>query len=250
MAGQPRYLWLAEVLRRSILDGRLALGARVPSRAQLSRNFAVSEQVARNALRLLLTEGLLESRPGSGYYVREPQRAYRFPRTDRYAGHPVGPLVGDLPNTRSEGADRATQHRLGVRPGEPLYRTERVSRDEGVPVALHTSWEPVILTLNTSRAPGEAPAASVLDRLAAAGVFVDRVEEEVSVRALRGPEAEALDLPPGLPALLVQRTHFNGQRPVETSDLIASAENCRLIYRLSLNRPRTPGVGASGPTAR
>lgn len=233
MAGKPRYLWLADLLREPILKGLLPPGARLPSRAQLSQRYSVSEQVSRRALRLLVAEGLAESRPGSGYYVRAASADYLLPRSAGVPASALDPLLVERLGTRSETAAPTVADRLRIREGEPLYRTECLGHAEGFPVALHVSWEPAILTLNTARTPGEAPSLSVSDRLADAGVPVDRIEEEISVRALRVPEAERLGLLPGSTVLVVQRTHFNGQRPVETSDLIASAEHCRLGYRLA-----------------
>ncbi|GAB3210807.1 GntR family transcriptional regulator [Marinactinospora thermotolerans] len=237
MSRQPRYLWVAETLRRPILSGELAAGTRLPSRAQLARQYEVSEQVSRNALRLLVTEGLVESRPGSGYYVRGLPEAHRFSRTDRASGTGVEPLDAEPVGTVTLPADLSLAQRLRIREDEPLYRTCFVGSSEGAPVAVHTSWEPTILTHGTSRAPGEMiPRLGVIDRLGAAGVPIDRVVEEVSVRPLRETEAGLLRLTPGLPVLVVERTHFSGRRPVETSDLVATPDRCRLVYRLSLAR--------------
>ncbi|MFD0774327.1 UTRA domain-containing protein, partial [Streptomonospora algeriensis] len=93
------------------------------------------------------------------------------------------------------------------------------------------------LTQGTLRTPADAPPdTGVLQRLGAAGVAIDRVVEEVGVRPLREPEADLLKLAPGLPVLVVERTHYQGRRPVETSDLVGSVDHCRLLYRLSLTR--------------
>ncbi|GAA3731467.1 GntR family transcriptional regulator [Spinactinospora alkalitolerans] len=244
--GRPRYLRVADALRVPILDGALPPGARLPSRAQLARRHEVSEQVSRNALRLLIAEGLVESRPGSGYYVREVPESYRFARTDRFSGSLLRPLAGEDRDTITRPACDRMAERLGIGEGEPLYRTRCVGTAGGAPVAVHTSWEPAVLTHNTTRAPGDADAETgVLERLAAAGVVIDRVVEEVAVLPLTEPEAVLLRLAPGAPVLVVERTHYSGQRPVETSDLVAVVERCRLSYRLSL--ARTPAGGGPRP---
>ncbi|UOE19071.1 GntR family transcriptional regulator [Thermobifida halotolerans] len=234
---KPGYLRVADSLREPILNGELPPGARLPSRAQLSRRYSVSDQVARCALRLLVSEGLIEGRAGSGYYVRAPSMEFLLSRTDHIPG--LDPLRTERLGARTETASAAMAQRLGVRAGEPLYQTECLGYAKGTPIALHIAWEPALLTLNTGRAPGELPAFSVADRLAEAGIAVDRIEEEVSVRGLREPEARRLALRPGASTLVVQRTHFAGQRPVETSDLIVSADHCRLGYRLA--PPRRDG---------
>ena len=231
---KPGYLRVADSLREPILNGEMPPGTRLPFRAQLSHRHSVSDQVARRALRLLVEEGLIEGRAGSGYYVRAPSAEFLLSRT--CPGPDLDPLRIERLGARTETASAAVARRLGVREGEPLYQTECLGYAQGTPVALHIAWEPALLTLNTGRTPGELPGLGVADRLAGVGITVDRVEEEVSVRGVREPEARRLALAPGASMLVVQRTHFAGRCPVETSDLIVSADHCRLGYRLAPSR--------------
>lgn len=59
-----------ESLRAEILDGRWLVGARIPNEATLSEQLAVSRGTVREAVRALVSQGLLETRQGSGTYVR------------------------------------------------------------------------------------------------------------------------------------------------------------------------------------
>ncbi|GAA4917571.1 GntR family transcriptional regulator [Streptomonospora salina] len=225
------------MVRSSILSGEFDPGSRLPSRTRLARAHGVSEQVSRHALRLLVSEGLVEARPGSGYYVRSVPQIHRFSRTDRASGSGVDPLRHEDMGTGTEAACGLVARRLDVRDGVRVFRTRCLGTADGVPVALHTAWEPAALTQGTLRTPADAdPGSGVLQRLAAAGVTIDRVVEEVGVRPLRDPESSLLKLAPGLPVLVVERTHYQGRRPVETSDLVGSTDHCRLIYRLGLAR--------------
>lgn len=238
MARKPRYLWLAEQLRAPILSGEMTAGTRLPSRTRLARAYRVSEQISRTALRLLVTEGLVESRPGSGYFVRAAPEVYRLPRTDATSGSGLGLLDRKRIRTEQQRCFGRVSIRLRLRDGEPVYRTTTIGLSSEKPVTLHNSWEPAVLTAGTLRTPFDPTEPSLLERLGAAGHPVDRVVEEVGVRTLRDSEAALLDSPSGVPVLVVERTHYSGDRPVETSDLIGSAEQCRLLYKLSLGRPR------------
>ena len=242
MGRQPRYLWLAEQLRGPILSGELPPGTRLPSRTRLARSYRVSEQISRTALRLLVTEGLVESRPGSGYYVRTVPELFRICRTDSSSGSGLGRLSRESIGTEQEQCAPPLSLRLRLREGEPVYRTTSRGLSSELPITLHRSWEPASLTAGTLRTPFDSsPGSGLLERLSAAGHPVDRVVEEVGVRALRDSEASLLGSAPGIPVLVVERTHFSGNRPVETSDLIGSSEQCRLLYKLTLARPRRPG---------
>ena len=53
-------------IRRAILDGELKRGERLPSEAELARQFAVSRTTVREALRSLSTQNFIEKVPGAG----------------------------------------------------------------------------------------------------------------------------------------------------------------------------------------
>lgn len=63
---------LADALIVSIREGQLKPGQRLPTEAALVERFGVSRTVVREALSRLKTLGLLESRQGSGAYIRVP----------------------------------------------------------------------------------------------------------------------------------------------------------------------------------
>src|SRR5258708_37070200 len=70
MGIEPVYLRVLEDLRSRIRSGLLAPGARVPSRNAIITHYRVGETAAKHALQVLVAEGLIEARPGSGCYVR------------------------------------------------------------------------------------------------------------------------------------------------------------------------------------
>ncbi|MFN5997079.1 MAG: FadR/GntR family transcriptional regulator [Paracoccaceae bacterium] len=75
-ASAPRSVLLADVvhdrIRRAIVDGHYADGARLPGENDLARQFEVSRPVIRAALKRLRVEGLVISRQGSGSFVAAP----------------------------------------------------------------------------------------------------------------------------------------------------------------------------------
>jgi GntR family transcriptional regulator, transcriptional repressor for pyruvate dehydrogenase complex len=60
---------VAAFLRDEIVGGRYAPEARLPTEVQLAQGFSVSRTVVREAVSRLKSEGLLESRQGSGVFV-------------------------------------------------------------------------------------------------------------------------------------------------------------------------------------
>ena len=71
----PKYQRLADHYRSAIQAGSLLPGQRMPSLRDMLRQHAVSLSTVMQVCRLLESEGLLEARPRSGYFVRSVQAA-------------------------------------------------------------------------------------------------------------------------------------------------------------------------------
>lgn len=74
MSAVPRYRQLADHYRHAIASGVLAPGIRMPSVRELMCRHKVSLSTALQAYRQLETDGLLEAKPRSGYFVRQPNK--------------------------------------------------------------------------------------------------------------------------------------------------------------------------------
>jgi GntR family transcriptional repressor for pyruvate dehydrogenase complex len=67
-------------LERSILDGTLGSGEKLPTEHALAEHFAVSRSVVREAVARLKAEGMVEARQGSGTFVAKQARVLSFDR--------------------------------------------------------------------------------------------------------------------------------------------------------------------------
>lgn len=66
---------VADHMTERVLDGTLKRGNRLPPERILAEQYGVSRTVIREAVRTLVSKGLLETRGGSGTYVRSPDPA-------------------------------------------------------------------------------------------------------------------------------------------------------------------------------
>ena len=78
MTTQPKYQHLADHYRSAIRAGSLLPGHRMPSLREVVRQHTVSLSTAMQVCRLLESEGWLEARPRSGYFVRPAQAAAKL----------------------------------------------------------------------------------------------------------------------------------------------------------------------------
>jgi len=70
-----KYLQLADMVRSQIASGDLSAGDRLPSLAQMYRNYGAAQATVQRAYDILERENLIERRSGSGVYVALPQTA-------------------------------------------------------------------------------------------------------------------------------------------------------------------------------
>jgi GntR family transcriptional regulator len=65
------YRQIAEDLRSKIEAGELAQGAQLPTEIELTDQYAASRNTVRDAIKWLITRGMVETRPGQGTFVVE-----------------------------------------------------------------------------------------------------------------------------------------------------------------------------------
>jgi GntR family transcriptional regulator len=65
------YRQIAEELRQKIESDELSRGTRLPTESELQKQYSASRNTIRDAVKLLVTRGLVETRPGQGTFVVE-----------------------------------------------------------------------------------------------------------------------------------------------------------------------------------
>jgi DNA-binding GntR family transcriptional regulator len=242
---QPAYLRVAGDLRKKIVDGLLPPHTRLPSQARIREEYGVSDTVALEARKVLMAEGLVEGRSGSGTYVRErpvPRRIARSGYRPASGATPFrqeqaeGQVRGTWESSSEQAeASAAVADRLGIEAGDRVMRTKYVFREAGEAMMLSTSWEPLAVTGRTPvMLPEEGPLGGmgVVERMRAIDVIVDNVTEEVGARPGLAEELLTLGGVPGHVVLVVQRTYYASGRPVETADVVIPADRYRVSYHL------------------
>jgi len=71
VAADPMYRQIAEDLRSKIEAGELARGTQLPTEIELRDQYNASRNTVRDAIKWLITRGLVETRPGQGTFVVE-----------------------------------------------------------------------------------------------------------------------------------------------------------------------------------
>lgn len=247
-ASPAPYLLAAEAIRARIADGTWRPGDRLPSRTALGRELGgIGENVVRRAQELLVHEGLLEGRAGSGTYVRAADERHTLRRTRRagVGGHTVAPAgfpgTWDADSEAKVPAPAGIALRLGVAEGAPCVRTLYEFLLPHRPALLMTSWEPMSITGGTLIVlpeGGPFAGAGVPVRMDAIKIKVVRVRELPRAVQIDREQAHLLGLPAGSRATLIERTHYDTSgRAVETADLLVPANQWEIAYEFPIETP-------------
>lgn len=139
----PKYHQLAETLRQDIRAGQMVPGEQMTTEAVLCATYRVSRGTVRQALQLLVDEGLLWREQGRGTFVAAPvDRSRHFSlssfaeemrRQNRQPSTRV--LVNEVVPASAEVAQR-----LGIRKETAVFHIQRLRLANGQPVAVETRY--------------------------------------------------------------------------------------------------------------
>ncbi len=235
-ASKPRYRKLAEKLRAQISSGKFKPGDALPTEMEICDAEKVSRHTARDALRILTDDGLIERRRGAGTVVAQ-RGAPAF-------AQPIGDFDTILQYARdsnfeitvTQAADQDTLDRLGLT-GDyvQLIGFRRVA--DQPPQAITAVY------IRADLAPDieiiEALPGSISEWIEAHHqVSVERVVQRMEAVALNKSQADRLNVAMGFPALRTVRRYRDA-----SGGIILLSESLhpagRFAYEMRLDRTKT-----------
>lgn len=215
---------------RTLLAGA-APGTAAPSERELVQRFGVARMTVRQALDVLVAEGLLERIPGRGTFVASP----RPPRT-RVAGFTEdmrrrGVLVeSQTLLARREQAGPGVARALNLTEGDAVLHWRRLRRGDGVPVCLEDAY------LNEVLLPGflqSGMPTSLYDALEHRGLRPTWAEDSVTGDRATPEEASLLETADAVAVVLRHsRRALCGDKIVEVSRSVYRADRYTLWLQL------------------
>ncbi|MEC9244733.1 GntR family transcriptional regulator [Nitratireductor rhodophyticola] len=222
----PRYIRLANALRLLIETDALGTGAALPSERLLAEITGLSRVTVRRGIELLVREGVLEQRRGSGTYVLAPVERFEQPLAAITSFTEDMLSYGRKPETRwlaREYASPSAQEAmtLGLSPGDRVLRLHRLRLADALPLAVELAIVPADLLPDLS-----ALGTSLYESMASAGARPHKALQRMHACALPEFEARLLEAEAGEPALFLERisrtvegrvveftrSHFKGDR--------------------------------------
>jgi GntR family transcriptional regulator len=210
----PMYRQIADDLRRQIEEGELPPGAQLRTELELREKYEASRNTVRDAIKWLITRGLVETRPGQGTFVVEKIDPFVTPLSPTSADLEVafgleGAAYGSEVTARLRKPD-TTRPRVEVQPAaasvaielqlqmgmEVVSRHQQRSID-GTPWSLQTSFYPMSLV---ERGATRLLQAANIDEgavryLRESGIKLAGWRDKVKVRAPNETETSVFKLP-------------------------------------------------------
>jgi GntR family transcriptional regulator len=190
---EPMYRLIADDLRRQIESGQLAPGAQLISEVELREEYGqdgrASRNTVRDAIKLLVARGLVETRPGQGTFVVKKVQPFVSKLTaDRESGG-VEDEVYVFEVARQGRMPEETPPRVEVQPasalvashlqlgeGKQVISRHQERRIDGIPWSLQTTYYPMDLL---QRGPG---ATRVLEASTIEGGVVAYLREHLQIK--------------------------------------------------------------------
>ncbi|WP_095448803.1 GntR family transcriptional regulator [Ochrobactrum quorumnocens] len=239
----PLYAKVEATLASEIANGILARGAQLPPEDILIERFGVSRTTVRKAVENLVVRGLVEIRRGKGTFVTEPKILQELTELSGFVEdmialgrNPTAKLLDKRPVPAS---DVVAAH-LGISVGTQVYRIERVRLADGVAMSFDETYLPLDIGEKIGSNDLEAePIFSLLENK----YGLPLVEAEYHLEAITANDqvAQALEITPGSPVFLIERTSFcEGPKPVDYEKLYYRGDLIKFTTRLSRRSRQNP----------
>jgi GntR family transcriptional regulator len=196
---------IAMALEREIRSGKLVLGARLNSEAELVRRFSVSRATVRKSLEALAEKGLIQTKMGIGSFV-----SFDGQVLDNAQGwtRAISQHRGDV-ETRVLRIEIIDDKALADSLKQQLTRFIAVDRirflkDTGRVVSVERSRVPCVPELEEAPLKGLA-SGSLQETMRGAGLIAENGEEWVAVEFLSVADAAIMQAPEGSPVLRTTR---------------------------------------------
>jgi GntR family transcriptional regulator len=153
---EPIYRQIADDLRGRIESDEIAHGAQLPTESDLMGQYDASRNTVRDAIRLLTTRGLVETRPGQGTFVVEQVSPYVTMLSDPDIGEESGLYRLELaapqhtsesthPKVEIQRASSSVARALHLEQDSTVISRRQKRYIDGAPWSLQTSFYPMRL---------------------------------------------------------------------------------------------------------
>ena len=205
---------VADALREQIATGKLKAGSRLMSEVELAHKLEISRPTLREAMRILVQEGLIDIKHGVGAFVASEHQLIWSRLDSMRSFTDLIRSVGGKPSDRLLSIDRVSAagdvaEALGIELNTPVGLISRVRLIDGAPLSiaqeyLRLSGADDFARLQTF--PGGSLYAFLRDRC---NIVLARSSVAIAAIAANAQQAALLGVTKGSPLLLLREPHYD-----------------------------------------
>lgn len=212
----PAYIRIHDAIKKQIDDGFWEIGQRLPSERDLADEYEVSRMTLRQAITLLVEEGILERRVGSGTYVASHRMQEKMRGTTSFTE--IVRSQGKAPSSRlisyqRKPANNTEIQRLQLKETDYVIRMERVRYADHMPLVFEVAAisETLIQSFNK-----EDITEHFFQTLTDHGYEIGKSQQTIYAKNASEKVANYLKIPKNHAVLaLTQVSYFTDGRPFE-----------------------------------
>ena len=234
----PRYYQLANILRDQISNGKLEAHQPIPSERQLETIYSVSRTTIRQAIDLLVRQGFLYREHGRGTFV-SPQKLQKgiseltsFTEDMKQRGLVPGQKILEI--GIAQAPEKVLQHLELPEGSDQVLRIERLRLGDGLPMGLQTSFYCLPEGQTITRQELEEVGSIYKLLQEKFHLIPTEADETLEVTLATPREASFLQIEPGSPLLLSERTTYSQYRRVfEFVKILYRGDRYRYLAKLN-----------------
>lgn len=193
----PAYIQIHDQIKDEIDQKIWKIGQRLPSERDLAEKFHVSRMTLRQAITLLVEEGVLERRVGSGTFVASTRVQEKMRGTTSFTE--IMKAQGKVPSSQVISYKRTIPslqevEKLGIDKTETIIRMERVRYADGVPVVYEVASIPEKFIKNFKR---EEITSHFFQTMEEHGYRIGKSQQTIYARLAKEKIAQYLEIPKG-----------------------------------------------------
>lgn len=212
----PAYIRIHDAIKKEIDGGIWEIGQRLPSERDLADDYEVSRMTLRQAITLLVEEGILERRVGSGTYVASRRVQEKMRGTTSFTE--IVRSQGKSPSSQvvsyqRKPANETEIEQLQLKPSDYVVRMERVRYADNVPLVFEVASIPEKLIREFKR---EDITEHFFQTLTDNGYEIGKSQQTIYAKNASERVANYLKVPKNHAVLaLTQVSYFTDGRPFE-----------------------------------
>lgn len=212
----PAYIRIHDDIKKKVDEGYWKIGQRLPSERDLADNYDVSRMTLRQAITLLVEEGILERRIGSGTYVAGRRVQEKMRGTTSFTE--IVTSQGKKPSSKLISYQRKLANeieieQLQLKPTEHVVRMERVRYADNIPLVFEVASIPEKLIKSFKR---NDITEHFFNTLIEHGYEIGKSQQTIYAKNASDRVANFLTIPKGHAILaLTQVSYFTDNTPFE-----------------------------------